>query len=110
MITIIIGCFFIGVGLLFFFGTALGLLRFPDFYTRLHAAGKGDTLSTVLILLGAILIYLEEHHWEGAALLVAVKVGFIVGFLFVGSPTATHAIISAGMKLGIKPWEKESDQ
>jgi len=40
------------VGLFFFLGTVIGVLRFPDFYTRMHAAGKGDTLSTVLILLG----------------------------------------------------------
>ncbi|MED6325932.1 MAG: monovalent cation/H(+) antiporter subunit G, partial [Verrucomicrobiota bacterium] len=32
------------VGLVFFLGTSIGLLRFPDFYTRMHAAGKGDTL------------------------------------------------------------------
>ena len=40
----------ISLGLLFFFGTSLGLLRLPDFYTRMHAAGKGDTLSSLLIL------------------------------------------------------------
>ncbi|MBT3785210.1 sodium:proton antiporter, partial [bacterium] len=34
-------------GLFFFFGTSVGLLRFPGFYTRMHAAGKGDTLSSV---------------------------------------------------------------
>ena len=31
-------------GLFFFFTATVGLLRFPDFYTRLHATGKGDTL------------------------------------------------------------------
>ena len=40
-----------GLGLLFFLGAAVGLFRFPDFYTRIHAAGKGDTLSSLLILL-----------------------------------------------------------
>ena len=50
----ILGCILISIGLLFFLGTAVGLLRFPDFYSRMHAAGKGDTLSTVLILLGCI--------------------------------------------------------
>ena len=38
-------------GLLFFFATTIGLLRLPDFYSRMHAAGKGDTLSSLLILL-----------------------------------------------------------
>ena len=32
------------VGLVFFLGAAVGMVRFPDFYTRMHAAGKGDTL------------------------------------------------------------------
>ena len=35
------------VGLVYFLATSIGLLRFPSFYTRMHAAGKGDTLSTV---------------------------------------------------------------
>ena len=39
-------------GLFFFFATTIGVLRFPDFYTRMHAAGKGDTLSSLLILVG----------------------------------------------------------
>ena len=36
-----------------FLGSAVGMVRFPDFYTRMHAAGKGDTLSTMLMLLGS---------------------------------------------------------
>ena len=42
------------LGLVFFLGTAVGMVRFPDFYTRMHAAGKGDTLSTMLMLAGWI--------------------------------------------------------
>ena len=41
---------FMGFGSLFFLGATLGILRFPDFYTRMHAAGKGDTLSSLLFL------------------------------------------------------------
>ena len=40
------------LGLFFFFGTTIGILRLPDFYSRAHAAGKADTLSTILIILG----------------------------------------------------------
>ena len=36
-------------GLVFFLGASIGVVRFPDFYTRMHAAGKGDTLSLSLI-------------------------------------------------------------
>ena len=48
----IIGFAFGVIGLIFFFGSAVGMVRFPDFYTRMHAAGKGDTLSTMLMLGG----------------------------------------------------------
>ena len=44
----VLGYILISTGLVFFLGTTIGLLRFPDFYTRMHAAGKGDTLSTVM--------------------------------------------------------------
>ena len=53
----------VSLGIFFFFGTAVGLLRFPDFYTRTHAAGKGDTLSTVLIILVIILYVLDLNHY-----------------------------------------------
>jgi len=38
-------------GFFFFFATAVGILRFPDFYCRMHAAGKGDTLSSMLFVI-----------------------------------------------------------
>lgn len=43
-------------GLFFFFTATVGLLRFPDFFSRLHATGKGDTLAVLLCLIG-ICIY-----------------------------------------------------
>jgi len=92
-------------GLFFFFATTIGVLRFPDFYTRMHAAGKGDTLSSLLILL-ALAIY-NLHHISGANILVAIKIIFILLFIFLASPTATHAIIDAGYESEVKPWEKE---
>ena len=88
-------------GLFFFFATTIGLLRFPDFYSRMHAAGKGDTLSSLLILL-AMAIY-NLHHLSAGNVLVAIKVLFIVMFIFLASPTATHAIIDAGYESQIKP-------
>ncbi len=48
----IIVIFLMVLGLFFFLGTGVGLLRFPDFYSRMHAAGKGDTLSSILLLTG----------------------------------------------------------
>ena len=94
-------------GLLFFFATTVGILRFPDFYSRMHAAGKGDTLSSLLMLL-ALALY-NFHEINLANLLVAVKILLIVVFIFMASPTATHAIIDAGFESGVQPWTKKPE-
>ena len=92
-------------GLAFFFATTVGVLRFPDFYSRMHAAGKGDTLSS-LLMLGGLTLY-EFHEFNLATLLVGCKIMLIVVFIFMASPTATHAITDAGFESGVKPWQKE---
>lgn len=74
---------------------AVGMLRMPDFFTRLHAASVIETLGGGLILLGLLL--------QAGLTLVAVKL-IIVGFLvFFASPTATHALAKAAMERGLKP-------
>ena len=95
-------------GLLFFFAATVGLLRFPDFYSRMHAAGKGDTLSSLLTLL-ALMLY-NFHEVNLANLLVAIKILLIVVFIFMASPTATHAITDAGFESGAKPWTKKPEE
>lgn len=92
------------LGLFFFLGTSVGLIRFPDFYSRMHAAGKGDTLSSVL-LLTSLALY-ELHHFSVGSVLVCVKIVFIGVFIFIASPTATHAIMDAGYESRVKPWTK----
>ena len=88
------------VGGLFFFTTAtIGLLRFPDFFSRLHATGKGDTLAVFLSLIGLGI-------YEGFSL-TSLKIVFIAVFMFLAQPTATHAISRAGFRSGLKPWLKE---
>ncbi len=98
--------FFIIAGLVFFLGTSIGLLRFPDFYTRMHAAGKGDTLSTVLILVGCI--FAAGNQGE-LSWLLALKILLIINFIFIGSPTATHAMMDVGERAGAKPWNKKGE-
>ena len=93
-----------GLGLFFFLGTGVGLLRFPDFYSRMHAAGKGDTLSSVLILASFALYNL--HHLTTGAVLVSLKIMFIGVFIFIASPTATHAIMDAGYESEVRHWTK----
>lgn len=95
-------------GLFFFLTTTVGLLRFPDFYTRMHAAGKGDTLSSLLVLLGLALYNL--HHVSAGNVLSTVKIIFILLFIFLASPTATHAIIDAGYESEVKPWARKNNE
>ncbi len=95
-------------GLFFFFGTSVGLIRFPDFYTRMHAAGKRDTLSSVLLLTGLALYHL--HHLNIDTVLVSLKIMSIVLFVFIASPTATHAIMDAGYEANVKHWSKKQEQ
>ncbi|MCS7281393.1 MAG: monovalent cation/H(+) antiporter subunit G [Desulfobacterota bacterium] len=92
-------------GLFVFFCAAIGFLRFPDFYTRMHATGKGDTLGILLVLSGLILYGLyKDFSWMG--LIKAVKILTLVVFWYVASPTATHALLRAAFESGIEPYTK----
>ena len=93
-----------GLGAMFFLGAAIGLLRFPDFYTRMHAAGKGDTLSSIMMLGGLALLNIEEFSFLGGILFI--KMLCIIVFIFITSPTSTHALMQAGFEAGMKPWKK----
>lgn len=82
------GAFFCLVG-------AVGLLRMPDFYTRMHAASVLETLGADLILLGLVL--------QAGLTLVAIKLLMIGLLIFFASPTASHALARAALLSGIKP-------
>ena len=89
----------------FFLGGTVGIIRFPDFYTRLHAAGKLDTMG-LLMCLGAMALY-SIHDLSLASILTGLKIVLIIVFVFITSPTATHAIMDAGFRAGLGPWVKE---
>jgi len=95
-------------GLFFFTGGAIGILRLPDFYSRLHPAGKLDTLG-LLLSMTALALY-NLHHFSMGALLTSLKILFIVVFVFLSSPTATHAIVDAGVRAGLAPWMKGQER
>jgi multicomponent Na+:H+ antiporter subunit G len=103
----IVTLFLLG-GLFFFTGGAVGILRFPDFYSRLHPAGKLDTLGLLLCLIGLALFNL--HHFSLGAVLTSLKIILIVVFVFLASPTATHAIVDAGIRAGLAPWTKGEER
>lgn len=86
---------FLVAGSLFCVVGAVGLIRMPDFYTRMHAASVIETLGAGLILLGLVL--------QAGVTLVAVKLLIIGMLIFFASPTATHALARAAMVRGLKP-------
>ena len=89
-------------GVFFLFMGGVGLIRFPDFYTRMHAAGKCETLGSLLVLTG--LACAEGFHLASLKLLV------IALFIFVTSPTATHAIARAAHKNRVPFWTDEDNR
>ena len=86
-------CLVLG-GLLGIIG-GIGLHRFPDFYTRLHAAGTTDTLCAALFLLCL--------GFQAGLTLASLKLFLIFAFIFLTSPTASHSLANAAMIGGLKP-------
>ena len=101
---IIVAVFLIS-GLIFFLGGSVGIIRFPDFYSRLHPAGKLDSMG-LLMTMAAMALYIFMD-FTLASLLTSLKIMLIVVFVFIASPTATHAIVDAGVRAGMAPWKKE---
>ncbi len=88
------GSFFILTG-------ALGMLRMPDFFTRLHPAGMVDTAGCGLVIVGLMI----EAGFEQTSL----KLMLILVFLFFTAPTANHALSHAALTDGLKPWTKPKE-
>lgn len=88
------GAFFCVVG-------GIGLLRMPDFFTRMHAASVTETLGAGLILLGLTL--------QSGFTLVTVKLLMIGLLIFFASPTASHALARAALLRGVKPKLAEAE-
>ena len=69
---------------------------------------KGDTLSTILILFACALFAIKSAHGiDKTTILTSIKILLIINFIFIGSPTATHALMDAGFKSKTKPWESD---
>jgi len=82
-------------GTFFIFSSSLGLLRFPDVYTRLHAASKSSTLGIIFILLAAFLYFLFEIQVVSGKLLLGIV------FVLLTSPIAGHMISRAAYHSGV---------
>ncbi|MFT5369375.1 MAG: multicomponent Na+:H+ antiporter subunit G [Candidatus Latescibacterota bacterium] len=92
---------FLVVGAIFCMIGGLGLLRFPDFYSRLHGAGITDTLGAGLVLTGLML--------QAGLSMVTVKLVFILACLWLTSPTSTHALAKAARSSGLEPLTDDGD-
>jgi len=73
----------------------IGVLRFPDIYTRLHAASITDTSGAAMVLLGMMLL---SPGW-----LIVAKLFAICVFIFLTSPAASHALANAAHTAGVQP-------
>ena len=87
-ICLLIGC---GLGL----SGAIGIFRFKEFYTRLHAASVTDTLCVFFIVAGLAL--------QSGFTLVTLKLIFVVALLWLTGPVASHALIRSAYQTGLKP-------
>ena len=97
--TIITGIF-LALGCFLLVVASIGVIRFPDFFSRMHAAGKADTMGQTLILLGLII-------YAGFSL-VSIKLILIMGLVYIINPTAAHFLAKAAYVRGVKPWTKGS--
>jgi len=91
----VLGWAFIVSGSVFMLIGAIGALRFPDFWTRLHAVSVTDTGGVMLLTAGMMM---QSPDW-----LIAVKLVFIGVFLFITGPTASHAVANAALVSGLMP-------
>ena len=91
----VLGWVLLVAGSLFVITGGLGMLRLPDFYTRIHAAGLTDTVGAWLILIGLCA--------QAGLSLVTVKLGILMFFLVATSPLSSHALAKAAYLRGLDP-------
>jgi multicomponent Na+:H+ antiporter subunit G len=87
-VCIVTGLFFILVG-------SIGLIRLPDVYTRLHAAGMTDTMGAGLLLIGL--------SFQAGLTLITIRLLLIWAFLLFTSPIGTHALARAAVHGKVEP-------
>lgn len=86
---------FICLGSFFLVAGAIGMLRMPDVYTRMHAASVIDTVGAYLLVFGLII--------QAGFTLVALKLFFVLALLFYFGPVASHSLAQAALQAGVEP-------
>ncbi len=92
---------FLAGGAFFLLASAIGMLRLPDFYCRLHASGNSETLGVMLSFMGLVI-------YEGLTL-TSLKMIMIFLLIFLGNPIGTHILSKAAYKSGYHVWTLEED-
>lgn len=93
-----IGTFFIILGVPFFLTGTIGLLRFPDIYTRLHALTKADNVGLGLIIFGL------SCQAENA--MTVIRLLLIWLLVLIASSASCHLVARCALKKGITPWSR----
>ncbi len=87
-----------GTGLIFLIGSMIGMVRLPDFYSRVHASGNSETLGTLMVFLG-LAVYNGISVTSAKILLVSL-------FVFLGNPIGSHILSKSAYKTGHPVWMK----
>jgi len=94
----IIATMFLAAGTFIMITGTVGLLKFPDFYTRIHATGKCDTLGQIMIIVGCMI-------YEGFTF-ITIKLLLVTAFYLLAGPASTHALMKAAYVTGVPVWKK----
>ncbi len=92
----LLACIFMLGGAVFFIGSAIGMLRLPDFYSRIHASGNSETLGCILSFIGLMIL-------EGPTL-TAAKVACVFIFVILANPIGSHILSKAAYMTGHPVW------
>lgn len=94
----LISAVLICTGAVFFLAGTIGILRFPDVFSRLHALTKADNLGLGFLLAGLVLL---SSSW-----VIVLKLFFVWALVLAASTTACHLVARTGLNQGLEPWEK----
>ncbi len=98
--TDVVSWVFILGGLFFILVGSIGIIRLPDVYTRLHAAGMTDTMGAGLVLIG---LSFQAGPFQTGLPLITIRLLMIWAFLLFTSPIATHALARAALHGKVEP-------
>ena len=94
----VVGYVLMAAGAFFVLSGGVGLLRFPDFYTRIHAVSITDSAGAGLLLVGLLL---QPSGWP-----TEIRLLIILLFLTLTGPTATHILAHAARRDGVPMWRE----